>query len=798
MNIHGFNSIQFRFCNSENKENSFLSAAITILLTTKSFVDELYALQLSCKGKNHKCISCSLKSLLKEDSIILQSNIISLIAQLKDLLNEKGLFVPNNPNNLSDAISSILKALHCKYLANDSDGLDEEIVNMTCYEKCPLHKVFYLGVEENHVCRCGSSEKFVWEYDNICQNFVFDETLWNIDKEVSNKLIGIPDFKFKTEFFYTNSIDRQGKIAEILIENLRKIEANECLNQNCYINKSKLLFSVTNYPEVYIINLIWPDYDPSHLESLISTISIAPSIRLSQIYGKGTDYAYNLKGIALQGKGYYEYAYRFNDSWIFPGLDIKNSWYDLVKHITIVKFHPIIIVYEKGTEEYSMDIERYKLTKLEKIAAQCDLYEEKLMTDVVASHQEYIDLCGSGYHSKKKLDQADPEDSKKDFNTPDYWVDAVMDTPGNYDIDRYQDRPIIPQTNVNMHESGLQVAPKLSNQLEKNYKNFGVVEKKKIPPPVLGRTQNSEYKKNEWVCACKTSNLDDWEICKSCDGLKPGLEGWVCKFCKYRNEKTYTLSCELCEKHQDDWKCMNCEYINMYEISYCSRCQHEKEINLPEPVLTGWVCEFCGFGNTKDSLTICKSCKNWKDNWRCKSCREINSFTLTECRNCSEKNQKLSILQDWICEKCKNSNKHDSKVCENCTKTSTSKNSITKKDLPTNKWVCSACTLENDEWKSFCEACDSYKQEEKKIESQTSWKCLNCSKDNEKNLTVCFYCNTYNSNAPNKSKDCDKCFRKIEKLFCVYCNKNSPFQSHCFYCNKRFVITNKCSECLKR
>ena len=50
-----------------------------------------------------------------------------------------------------------------------------------------------------------------------------------------------------------------------------------------------------------------------------------------------------------------------------------------------------------------------------------------------------------------------------------------------------------------------------------------------------------------WLCECGNFNNKSFDICESCNRLKPGIEGWVCNFCTTLNNTSSTF-CITCTK----------------------------------------------------------------------------------------------------------------------------------------------------------------------------------------------------------------------------------------------------------
>lgn len=58
-----------------------------------------------------------------------------------------------------------------------------------------------------------------------------------------------------------------------------------------------------------------------------------------------------------------------------------------------------------------------------------------------------------------------------------------------------------------------------------------------------------------WECKCDALNFDGWEICNQCKRVKPGLRGWVCPHCNFRNKSQNIVQCEGCRNYKDLKNC---------------------------------------------------------------------------------------------------------------------------------------------------------------------------------------------------------------------------------------------------
>ena len=305
---------QLVFNSLNDSTDSFLVAAVKLLFSCDLFVKKIFNTPLKCRTDDkHYCLACGLvKGIIQgcQERIV---NLNQLRMHLAEVYEEKVQFVLNNNDSDSiEAVFSLLNSLHTDFLADNSEGRNEEVVLTNCREECSSHSNFYLGIEEIYRCKCGHNGSNIWDYSNYCQYFNAAGLLEGIDQNFAKALLIIPDFKLKTLKINSNALIMQGKIIEKLQAKLLDAQVEYCFNQNCEIKESAITFNIINYPETFLINIIWDNKESSHLESLISTISIAPSLYLNQIYGNGRAVQYQLKGILFYRRDRFDYACRYD------------------------------------------------------------------------------------------------------------------------------------------------------------------------------------------------------------------------------------------------------------------------------------------------------------------------------------------------------------------------------------------------------------------------------------------------------------------------------------------------------
>lgn len=100
------------------------------------------------------------------------------------------------------------------------------------------------------------------------------------------------------------------------------------------------------------------------------------------------------------------------------------------------------------------------------------------------------------------------------------------------------------------------------NFLKSNYKNAETKFINDNPTSTIILNNENQIKKVEseeifkfWECECKASNCDNWEACIKCGKIKPGLRGWICTHCSFRNKSQNIVQCEKCLNYKNLKNC---------------------------------------------------------------------------------------------------------------------------------------------------------------------------------------------------------------------------------------------------
>ncbi|OMJ77067.1 hypothetical protein SteCoe_23419 [Stentor coeruleus] len=523
-----------------------------------------------------KCISCCLVSVYKSVMTSKTLDVYNLRVRLSTVFKNKSLFQQNHKSDAIECLNAILNALHCKQIGDTSEGINESALNENCRSSCISHNLFSLGVIESYQCECESQSQTEWDYSNYCQYFNIADILSQADLKKSKNLLIVPIIKLKN---YKNdaNCDLKGKMMTSLQLKLQTAEVDCCSRDNCKKKKSKISFSLPKPPSIYLLNIIWESDEVSHLDSFIATISITESITMKEIYGNSTSDIYNLRGILFYKKSHYEYALRTDNFWAFKGLGEECGWYELLKETTIMNYHPICLVYERSLESYILKISHSDLLELEKLACECYFYENKINEDF---YNDFLDDCTGLFNTRKKKSSSNNPITESPKITQEDNYESQHQQKNLEIIDkRIKEVRISEEKKSNPKPSDNLETKKPLSKSETKQSNCNNIEKSSNNDPVFDEKKNVNQK--SWKCSCGSENLNDWDICPSCQGLKPGIQGWVCKFCTNINNDS-EVRCEACFSYKNQnsqsefWKCSKCDSFNTGSKFSCSKCKSMK------------------------------------------------------------------------------------------------------------------------------------------------------------------------------------------------------------------------------
>ena len=99
--------------------------------------------------------------------------------RLADIYSQFGLFGMNDIADASEALQALLQSAHTAFLGDISDGADSEMVDALCApEFCPAHRVFWIPIMEQLICKCGATSAMTsWDNCTFFYPIYVDEFL---------------------------------------------------------------------------------------------------------------------------------------------------------------------------------------------------------------------------------------------------------------------------------------------------------------------------------------------------------------------------------------------------------------------------------------------------------------------------------------------------------------------------------------------------------------------------------------------------------------------------------------------
>ncbi|OMJ75802.1 hypothetical protein SteCoe_24982 [Stentor coeruleus] len=803
--------------------DSFLITTLKVFFSNNNFINSIQKDLNKCRHpQNQPCIISSLQASIDQYKKGLIINTLPLRQSLAALYqNERKFTLDSADWDIIETMSIILNAIHIKAIDFPCGIQNNDILSISCNEACPFHMIFYLGVDENYTCECGNENSNPWDNTNMCQYFNINEIFEDYNHEVSQNMSKLPNFIIKEKGIACNSPSFLNKIVNKIEERLSNATSDSCYLDNCHINRSKITFRLTKCPEIYLINLIWENNNPLYIQVMLATVSISSTIMIDEIYGIGPKIRYNLKGIVFYRNSFYDYAYRNDDKWKFSGLHENSGWYELLQEITVLKYLPICLVYEKTplNQPYSFDVKIHKIMFVEKLAGECEEYETVYGSRVISTEKKVSGLfekikknnvekqknpdLRSLYMKSNVINEVSLPVSKK-IQRPqtDSSFPSIIDVKSSSVLKEekkvqqnssYNQKPVSePMLNILRVNS---IIKNPSSVIEKNPLS-SVIEKKSHSSVIEKKSLSYDIEKKPpspikkiWKCKCGSENIDSWEVCSKCYQLKPGVEGWVCEFCKTKNDSEFLVSCSVCEEtnqkaffsdpNSDEiiksFDLQNkpkapIKFYDDYEPSPVEeKKQKAQKLENPnkkpleffriEKKNNTWDCD-CGSSNINE-WEICEKCYKTKPklrDWDCKFCKAKNPpENINRCYKCyntknsiSGKNQEYSL-----CKKCKTENRIYADTCESCEKIkdqdydSIEKNNKSEKleEINADIWECPKCETKNSIEKNKCFYCKlvnpyivpkKYQNLEEKVKIET-WECK-CGKINNQIKMFCGKC----------------------------------------------------------
>lgn len=793
---------EIRFNGNQDLCKRAITSALKLLFGCVKFIGALSSVSMCAfRGKTCSCLICYLKNVYNSNKEININEISNKLLEESDskLTQDRESYEP------MDIINCILSALH--------ERLSKSLIyrvgtSSNSYLKFNDHKMFSLQVEETYICKCTKSYKQEWDSLNFCQFFNMADILQKANFSATKELLYVPN-KNLAHFQNRTSIVLIGNIADSLKEVLNS-SLESCPNGRC--SECQVKFKLKNNPDIYLINLMWECNKVTHLDCYLATLSINFELNLKSIYGDASEECFYLTGIIFCKDDTYEYAYRYENHWIFKDSNNYCSWLDLLKGVAIMMYYPTTVIYEKNKKFKDCGLNIIEKLKIEKKACQYDHFDH-FYGNLINEKQI------SDYFNKKKL-----------------IVEKVSALEVKKNPKIAEKVPIFTEEERKKRSNEL-----IQNCLVKNKVNtendcpnkLEIKDSKKNPE--VNRLNKFEDE-TKWKCFCSEFNEQESLVCKSCKQLKPGIDGWVCKACKNLNSKSnnYCFNCQNKRKDEiligkDDQTCRGCKY-SINSIYYCDECKNKKKefsqsslstsqtkvrdekLNkIPESVTNNkvWSCIKCTTINSSNS-TACSQCNEekskqfieQKDLWTCKSCDKVYDSTFKKCTQCKPKMDSLpeesktpekKIHELFRCTLCN----FKSNILNECAKCKAS----SSQGIVSNYWKCKFCSRNNLNVREQCAYCRISRQQVPVVENPSSntqieWSCLVCKNQSNVNTDKCIYCG-YSKGVEPLEWNCLHCSAKNNFLAntCTNCQNSKGSQPAC-KCGKKIGPSIKfCCDC---
>jgi hypothetical protein len=775
--------------NASPEERPFAVAAE--LLSQTAEISQIIS-QYHCTCRN-ECVINSISSLLSSSPHNMIQNLKKFIKSIKISFNKTGQYQDENSSiDPIDVFSTVLVNFHC-FQTIKSCLQDEDSPNQDCKGQCILHKFFHLGVKETYICQCGSSTENEWDSTNVCQFFNVSGILEDLDKEKTTKLAVIPR-KLLERSREGNAFEYLERINKKLRERLENASAETCQNDDCEYKNSRVRFEVTNAPKFYILDVIWDEESTSigFIESFLASVSVSMSFELKDIYMNGKTKIYKIHSIVFARGNNFKIAYFDEGGFNVEGMRKGAYWDELLCEITLLRLHPVAVVYEEGRKVQS-GLGRKKLMKLEQVAAQCEFSEEPFFDDKEKSTGLFLeekkktidrrpDLSsviqpineGIQKRPQEKLPAPDrnfnPRQEEKNYGG--YGYSNKTDTSSvnqliNPGLERRpQEKKPSPDINFNLlHEENKYVTPGHSTQLQRNEK----LAEKEVQKEKMKVNDDQDYFEKRDV-----QQFYDFDPAEGYFDRKDNVVTNNGVEVKNFGKKEY-----------GSWECNTCGKKNDNTFEKCISCQSPKGENYTP----GWICGACYNRNISETSFKCARC-NEIDKQRYealapKVVKPARKFADAEPK--IEKNDKIPPREEiriniWECMKCKTSNMPDYDICTKCDNL---KPGVTG-------WVCKSCKVLNKENNYRCTTCGNYK-DSKLVVNQEFWLCEKCKTAIIEGIDFCEKCGFDKS--PPKRKTHELAVENSKYINCPSCyQRTSTYSGRCLYCKAALIKQNRNKE----
>lgn len=583
------------FINNWGESNCFLNSALQIIYHLIPFRSSLKSYPICSKSKSHFCLVCGLKEIFSTySSRTTQSNsspidITKFRSELAKIYSSKNLFAINEPADSMEALSAILSSFH-----NDLES--------KCSFDCPVHSMFSLYIEESMICKCGAIKTDVWDSNTFSQPFYVNDIFEEIQGVDQYEILKVPKGDFEEMMSVSNVLKFENRLQDYIRSQWAGSIFEVC-PKDCRVSKSHKLLRLCKAPKVFVVNMIWRDFNPRLNKILQALASISYTVSLDSVYEYSSHTVHTLRSTILYGRGHYICAIRLGPLKQWYKIDDergriinKGTWLDLVQDCLSNRYYPVGLFYEESNKREETEIAPKDWISLER-----RLLEYLKNIEDTEEDKDWVCACGRNNNAHWSLcsgcNKLKPGLSG--------WICMSC-------------------TYLNKNEHG----------------HCRSCTKRRVKDCISS-------------CACKRSPCVCPKLCDKCgnkytDTCKSCFTGIFCSLCNLELNKVETQICGLCHNKSDGRNCSTCKVeINK---KYCEDCIKKFK-----------QCKTCGKFSEQDEVRCSYSkCKNVFSLHQTLNSKKVNGFYDTE-----ENNKK--VLVEWKCESCeKIRGVRDKKFCDEC------------------------------------------------------------------------------------------------------------------------------------
>jgi hypothetical protein len=182
----------------------------------------------------------------------------------------------------------------------------------------------------------------------------------------------------KYHFYETNASVLENKLAELIQENIKKIE-KPCANDPSHTQIHS--FSLKTLPLLYNFAFIWDLQNITSSNSFLFSITIPFKLNIFTVFNTSGIQIYGLESLILKNTDGYYYAQRSYETWKIDCKTIK--WEQLLEDYIIKKKCFIqTAVYQKNNNiSHNNGNLNQNYSTLEKLAYECEIYEKTIQPE---------------------------------------------------------------------------------------------------------------------------------------------------------------------------------------------------------------------------------------------------------------------------------------------------------------------------------------------------------------------------------------------------------------------------------